>query len=336
MCATTAAAQNDKPMILRGHSAGVTAVRFSPDDKWIASSSLDGTVRLWSWPAGKTIRVFRFGPELYDVAVSPNGRLVAGVGDSRTVVIWNTSTGALLRQITLPFIRSLAVAFVADEVVIVGSGDGKVRAIDVASGRIQREITAGQEIFAVAASREGRYLASGLPLAVWDRASGVKIASPRGFAQGDVAFSSDGRWLASGEYTGGARLFSMPSGELKSRLPTNEEKRVQGMRGTTTIDASMPVTAVTFSPDSRMLATAGGDRRIELWALSEAGAEEKPRRVLEGHSMTVTGISFSSTGESLASGGLDRTVRVWRVGQGLRWRNNSQAARSQVLGEFGG
>ena len=36
------------PVVLRGHHSGVTAVQFSPDEAWLASSSLDGSVRLWS------------------------------------------------------------------------------------------------------------------------------------------------------------------------------------------------------------------------------------------------------------------------------------------------
>jgi WD40 repeat protein len=301
----------DEPVILRGHSAGVTAVRFSPDDKWIASSSLDGTVRLWSWPQGKSVRTLSYGAELYDVAVSPDGKFVSAAGDGRSVVVWNAATGARVRQIDVPALRSLSVTFASDKQLVIGSSDGRVRIVDVTSGRIEKEIKAGQEIFAVAVSRDGRYIASGLPLALWDAASGARVATPRGFAQGDVAFSNDGHWLASGEYTGGGRLFSVPSAELKSRLATNEEKRIQGPKGASTIEASMPVTAVAFSPDNRVLATAGGDRRIQLWQISADGASEKPLRVLEGHSMSVTGVSFSHGGESIASSALDHTVRVW-------------------------
>jgi WD40 repeat protein len=302
-----------EPVILRGHSAGVTAVRFSPEDKWLASSSLDGTVRLWSWPQGKPLRALTYGAELYDVAVSPDGKFVSAAGDGRRVIIWNAATGARVRQIDLPALRSLAVAFASAKKLVIGSSDGRIRVVDITLGRIEKEIKAGQEIFAVAVSHDGRYIASGLPLALWDATSGARVATPRGFAQGDVAFSSDGQWLASGEYTGGGRLFAVPSAELKSRLATSEEKRIQGPRGASTIDASMPVTAVSFSPDNRVLATAGGDRRIQLWQISADGASEKPLRVLEGHSMSVTGVSFSHGGDAIASSALDHTVRVWRT-----------------------
>src|SRR5688500_17047096 len=272
ICATTLiASQNsaavspvtavEGPTVLNGHRAGVTGVRFSPDGRWIASSSLDGTVRVWSWPSGKTVRVLPGGGELYDVAVSSDGKLIAAVGDSRNVMLWRSESGAIARKIQLP-VRALSSVFIGKEQLAVGSSDGKIRLIDLATGRIEREISAGPEVFALGVSPDRRLLASGLPLAVWGISTVKRIATPRGFAEGDVVFSPDGKWLASGEYTGGGRLFTLPSADLVSRFATNAEKRVQGPKGASVLSVAMPVTAVTFSPDGGLLATAGGDRRI--------------------------------------------------------------------------
>ena len=303
---------SDDMMVLRGHTSGVTGVRFSPDSRWIVSSSLDGTVRLWSWPGGRSMRVLHGGGELYDVAVSRDGQLIVAVGVTRNVIVWRSATGGVARRLELP-VRSLSLTFAGANGLAVGSSDGKIRLIDLGTGHVEREIQAGPEVFALAVSPDGRHLASGLPLAVWEYSTGKRIATPRGFAQGDVAFSNDGRWLASGEYTGGGRLFSVPSADLVSRLATNEEKRVQGPKGSSTVSVSMPVTSLAFSANGRLLATAGGDRKIQLWRISESGAGEKPETILQGHSMTVTGVSFAANGSFLASAGLDHTVRVWQV-----------------------
>jgi WD40 repeat protein len=244
--------------------------------------------------------------------VSSDGKLIAAVGDSRNVMVWRSESGSIARKIQLP-VRSLSSVFIGTEELAIGSSDGKIRLIDLATGRIEREISAGPEVFALAVSPDRRLLASGLPLGVWEISTAKRIATPRGFAQGDVAFSPDGKWLASGEYTGGGRLFTMPSTDLVSRLATNEEKRVQGPKGASVLSVAMPVTAVTFSPDGGLLATAGGDRRIQLWRISGAGATEKPEAVLDGHSMSVTGVSFSPNNTLIASASLDHTVRLWQV-----------------------
>ncbi len=65
--------------------------------------------------------------------------------------------------------------------------------------------------------------------------------------------------------------------------------------------------AVVFSPDSRLLATAGDDGSVRLWDV----ATRRLRGRLTGHSGKVTDVAFSRDGETLASAGRDGTVRLW-------------------------
>ncbi|PYU34644.1 MAG: hypothetical protein DMG31_05635 [Acidobacteria bacterium] len=67
------------------------------------------------------------------------------------------------------------------------------------------------------------------------------------------------------------------------------------------------VTAVAFSPDRRLAATAADDKTIRIWDLATASEQ----RVLAGHTDHITALAFSPDGTRLASASGDGTVRVW-------------------------
>ncbi|MFI0710415.1 WD40 repeat domain-containing protein [Streptomyces inhibens] len=68
------------------------------------------------------------------------------------------------------------------------------------------------------------------------------------------------------------------------------------------------VSAVVFSPDGRLLATAGDDRTARLWDSATGLPVGAP---LTGHSDGVRAVAFSPDGRLLATAGMDRTVQLW-------------------------
>jgi WD40 repeat protein len=78
--------------MLEGHKARIMGVVFSPDGKWIASASWDGTIGLWQ-PNGRNIRFLRgHNGAVWDVAFSRDGRTLASCACDGTIKLWNLAS----------------------------------------------------------------------------------------------------------------------------------------------------------------------------------------------------------------------------------------------------
>ena len=111
-----------------------------------------------------------------------------------------------------------------------------------------------------------------------------------------VAFSPDGKVLATAGWDHAVGLWEMPSG-----------KEIRKLEGHT--DNVWPVV---FSPDGTTLATAGRDGTIRLWDWKAGRAGP----ILEGGHGGVPRIAFAPNGKRLASASWDGAVRVWDLAAG--------------------
>ncbi|MCJ1423010.1 hypothetical protein MMC29_000891 [Sticta canariensis] len=105
-----------------------------------------------------------------------------------------------------------------------------------------------------------------------------------------VAFSPEGKQIASASFDRTIRLWDSATGAARSTL--------KGHSG--------GVRAVAFSPDGKQIASASDDQTIRLWDSATGAA----RSTLKGHSDRVQAVAFSPDGKQIASASFDQTIRL--------------------------
>jgi eukaryotic-like serine/threonine-protein kinase len=98
----------------KGHRDRVFAVRFSPDQKMLATASWDSDVRLWDVTTGKELAVLTgHKAAVLNCAFSPDGRTLATKSDDRTIKFWNLATLREVASIPLDYTGNIQGHFLA-------------------------------------------------------------------------------------------------------------------------------------------------------------------------------------------------------------------------------
>ena len=88
---------------LSGHDDHPSGVAFSPDDRTLASGSVDARIKLWEVATGRELATLSgHMEEATDVAFSPDGRTLASVGVRNVVKLWHTATRRELLSLEMP------------------------------------------------------------------------------------------------------------------------------------------------------------------------------------------------------------------------------------------
>jgi WD40 repeat protein len=255
---------------LPGHTSGITSLSFSPDGRRLASSSQGGVIEVWdrdamspqapgpivvprprspSWQgAHEPLTLMGHTGSVNQVAFSPDGMQLASASADGTIKVWDARSEPEARTFV-----GLNMAF---------SPDGKW----LASNQWNRpfkvwDTTTRQQIgpafdggeSAVAFSPDGKLIAmdSGKTVELWDIATGHKLRTFNGHTDivTSVAFSRDGRWLASASWDGKVKLWDVATAREIHTFRDHNER----------------VWTVAFGPDGTRLASASDGGTVRLW-----------------------------------------------------------------------
>jgi WD40 repeat protein len=246
--------------------------------------------------------------DINDVAFNHDGSVLATTGDDGTAAAWDPTTGEELWRIEGASDDTVwGPTFSPDGTLFAASwsGEGITRVVDVASGRTTREIAAVPGPDRASFSPDGTQLAiasSALPLAVVvDTDTGTEAFRLEGHRAplGDVAWSPDGRWLATSGKDGSPRIWDARTGDVRFTLHGHVAW----------------VMDVDWSPDSRRLATASDDGTAKVWRIMASGTRQQQSFRAQETSSGVRGVAFSPEGDRLMGGDIAITaVKVWDLG----------------------
>ena len=301
-------ADNKQILTCRGHTFWVWCVTFSPNSQMLATSSQNGTIKLWNIRTGKCLQTWQEDTiDIWSVAFSPDGSLLACATSAATVHIRDLRTGKRLRTLSATggsLLLCSAIFSSQGDLLATCCGDTTIRLWSTKTWECLQVLEEPNNIIdSIAISPDGRLLASGgfdKTIKVWEVSPGRCLQTLIGHCDRlfAVAFSLvDACYiLASGDEKGLIKLWNCRTGECFRNLSRH-----------TSI-----VYSLAFHPNGQLLASGGQDYSLRLWDVSTGQA----LKTFRGEVYEVLSVAFSPDGRVLASSSQDRAIGLWNVASG--------------------
>lgn len=271
--ACSSAGQFECTTTLAGHSGRIFFAAFSPDDRYVASASSDGSIRVWNTATGECKHTFTgHEADVRAVAWHPNSRTLASCGNDKTIKLWSLDEGectATMADHTAPVVclawspKGTRCGDEPGERLLSGSEDNTIRVWNGESGELLRTLEGHTAaVVALTWSPDSQSFASGSvdnTARVWsaslaDSTFNIAHTFNRDSGVCDVAFEPSGARLAvsSGSTVS---LFDAVSGSALA-----DHAQLDGI-----------VLSGSWSPSGSMVAAGSSSGRVTVWAPPRLG-----------------------------------------------------------------
>ena len=319
---------------LRGVATNQTGSAYS-------TAGEDGSVYVWDGMTGKqTERLVGHAGAVLSSAMSSDGSTVISSGADRTVKRWTPAVTALVSIGDKPVLH---IQFSPEgQSFFTSDGSPVVQRRSVATMQSDKQWTGSGPVRALSLSEDGHHLAVGCEnqkVHVWDLAAGTETTWDCPVPLTCVAIVQGGRKLIVSGNDHILRMcgLSIVNGQSAWTLTQtasghtdvivglavpDDDRQLFSLSKDRTIKrwlaaSSIPrrtfevpsgiVYRADFSPDGKLLAIAGSDRKIQI----RDGVTGELKATCEGHTAAVKSVVFSKQGETLVSGSLDGSIRFW-------------------------
>lgn len=311
----------DKSIIFNdGAIRVVRNVAFSPDGELVAAAYWDGTVALWEPVKRQLVHVFEGHTNCaHNVAFSPDGKRLASASWDGTVRLWDLETFAPTYTLKGHHGAVYGLAFRPDgRQLATGGGDATVKLWDLNASRETNPLIGHtEEITCLSFAPDSLLLASGSAdgtVKIWNPVNGdlLRTLSETPYRVNRVAFAASQSMLAAAAGKT-ASIWDLSTGRRRLSLDGHDDL----------------VTCLALSPDGRLLATGGRDRRVVIWDANTG----QPLQTLSQFESPVHGLAFGPDNRQVASCGATTNVIISDVATGtsVRTLTGHQSAIDSVM-----
>ncbi|MYB02583.1 WD40 repeat domain-containing protein [Candidatus Poribacteria bacterium] len=366
-------------IVLTEHLSSIAALTFSPDGSTLASGSTDGTIRFWDTATGGPLLTPITGHTQWVKAGTflKDSSTFASVAFNGALTFWDLKTSEKITiQMTGDRDLLMGLGFSPDGTKLASTGtkgdvffaagfghsvytpntDHVIRITDVRTGReLTKTSGHGRNL---AFSSDGKTVAfeNGVSIHLWDTETGktldVSHVDPTNETDATsenvinaLAFSPDGKRLASGTFGGDVQIWNSETGDALTFF-----RKIEPLKGDHNRDPISTLAfcsdgamlavgsnfirilmlgskkqigfkqmrgqaeALAFSPDTTVLVIGWRSGRIELWEITTGDQ----LTTLDGHTGPVETLTFSPDSQTLVSTGQDGTILVWDWDEALK------------------